>query len=143
VLAGDENAVMFVGAWLLVQTLRKIADLPPAVQIAAAGVVVAIVAVLVVATQAGRRSARSGGGTVRAGGPIDLAESWKLGVFYFNPEDPSLFVPKRSSLGYTLNFANPWSWLVLALTLLPALALAFWLPLHIASQIHGGGLHRR
>jgi uncharacterized membrane protein len=139
-LAGDENALMFVGAWLLVQTLSKIADLPPAVQIAAAGVVVAIL-VVIVAVQG--RSARSGGGSVRAGGPIDSDECWKLGVFYFNPEDPSLFIPKRSGLGYTLNFANPLSWLVLALTLLPALVLAFWLPLHIASQIHGGGLHRR
>ena len=131
---------MFVGAWLLVQTLRKIADLSPAVQIAAAGVVVAIL-VVIVAIQG--RSARSGGRTVRTDGSIDSDECWKLGVFYFNPEDSSLLVPKRSGLGYTLNFANPWSWLVLAVALLPALALVFWLPLHIASQMHSGRLHGR
>ena len=44
-------------------------------------------------------------------------EAWK-GVFYSNPEDPSLLVPKRYGIGYTLNFGNPWSWVVLALILL-------------------------
>src|SRR6516164_1117892 len=37
------------------------------------------------------------------------------GFFYSNPEDPALFVPKRYGVGYTLNFGNPWSWVVLAL----------------------------
>jgi uncharacterized membrane protein len=33
---------------------------------------------------------------------------WKLGVFYFNPGDKRLFVPKRiSQFGITVNFANP------------------------------------
>jgi hypothetical protein len=41
-------------------------------------------------------------------------EGWK-GIFYSNPDDPSLFVPKRYGIGYTLNFANPWSWVVLVL----------------------------
>lgn len=39
---------------------------------------------------------------------------WKLGVFYYRPEDPALFVRKRSGLGVTLNFARPLSWLLLA-----------------------------
>ena len=41
---------------------------------------------------------------------------WK-GIFYYNPNDPALFVPKRYGIGYTLNFGNPWSWVVLALIL--------------------------
>jgi len=33
---------------------------------------------------------------------------WKWGVFYFNPNDPRIFVPKRIKLlGWTLNFAQP------------------------------------
>jgi len=60
----------------------------------------------------------------------DVAEHWKLGVFYFNPDDARLFVPKRQpGFGWTLNHANPWSiavygmlflggWLVTALNLL-------------------------
>lgn len=41
---------------------------------------------------------------------------------YYNPADPALFVQKRIGCGYTLNFANPISWLVTAviLALIPA-----------------------
>jgi uncharacterized membrane protein len=53
-------------------------------------------------------------------------EGWK-GIFYANPDDPALLVPKRSGLGYTLNFGNPWSWGVLA-SLIGIAALPFvWL----------------
>jgi uncharacterized membrane protein len=38
---------------------------------------------------------------------------WKLGIFYVNPADPSVFVAKRFGIGYTLNFGNRWSWAVL------------------------------
>ena len=41
-------------------------------------------------------------------------EGWS-GPFYSNPDDPALFVPKRYGIGYTLNFGNPWSWIVVAL----------------------------
>jgi len=35
---------------------------------------------------------------------------WR-GPFYFNRKDPRLMVPKlQPSLGWTLNFANPFSW---------------------------------
>jgi hypothetical protein len=43
-------------------------------------------------------------------------DGWK-GIFYSNPDDPALFVPKRFGIGYTLNFGNPWSWVVVALIL--------------------------
>lgn len=39
--------------------------------------------------------------------------SWKWGVFYYNPEDPDLVVPKRTGLGYTLNFGHRASWWIL------------------------------
>jgi uncharacterized membrane protein len=43
-------------------------------------------------------------------------ENWKLGIFYFNPRDKRLFVLKRHrAFGITLNFANPDSYLVMAL----------------------------
>jgi uncharacterized membrane protein len=54
---------------------------------------------------------------------------WKLGMFYFNPDDPALFVEKRVGIGYTINFAHGSSWIVLALTLVLPLglgALALW-----------------
>ena len=54
---------------------------------------------------------------------------WKLGMFYFNPDDPALFVEKRIGIGYTINFAHGTSWIILALTLVLPLglaALALW-----------------
>ena len=39
---------------------------------------------------------------------------WKWGVFYFNPNDPRIFVPKRIEwLGWTLNFAQPVSIIII------------------------------
>jgi hypothetical protein len=47
------------------------------------------------------------------------------GFFYSDPNDPSLLVPKRHGIGYTLNFGNRWAWpvllTILALALLPLL----------------------
>ncbi|MCL2655189.1 MAG: DUF5808 domain-containing protein [Coriobacteriia bacterium] len=37
---------------------------------------------------------------------------WKLGVLYFNPDDPALFVPKRFGVGWTNNFARPMTWVL-------------------------------
>jgi uncharacterized membrane protein len=39
---------------------------------------------------------------------------WKMGAFYFNKNDPSVFVEKRFGIGYTLNFANPVAVIVMA-----------------------------
>jgi uncharacterized membrane protein len=41
-------------------------------------------------------------------------ENYKWGIFYFNPKDPRFILPKRNSgMGWTLNFANPYSYLVI------------------------------
>ena len=37
---------------------------------------------------------------------------WRFAVFYFDETDPVL-VPKRTHLGWTLNFGNRASWVVL------------------------------
>lgn len=42
---------------------------------------------------------------------------WKAGMFYYNPNDPAIFVAKRVGIGYTLNFASKWAWIVLGATL--------------------------
>jgi uncharacterized membrane protein len=42
---------------------------------------------------------------------------WKAGVFYVNPEDSALFVPKRYGFGYTLNFGRPAAWVFMAVVL--------------------------
>jgi uncharacterized membrane protein len=47
---------------------------------------------------------------------------WHAGIFYYNPADATVLVPKRFGWGWTLNFARPQSWLYLGGTLLLALA---------------------
>jgi uncharacterized membrane protein len=39
---------------------------------------------------------------------------WKLLIFYYNPENPRLFVPKRTGIPFTLNFARPMAWVMTA-----------------------------
>lgn len=43
---------------------------------------------------------------------------WKAGLFYFNPDDPSLLVEKRYGLGWTINFARPLGWLIMIILLM-------------------------
>lgn len=50
------------------------------------------------------------------------AGNYRWGVFYNNPEDPRLWVPKRIGLGWTLNYARPAAWWLTALFLLPVAA---------------------
>jgi len=38
---------------------------------------------------------------------FDADYHWKAGLFYFNKNDPSLFVEKRFGIGWTINFARP------------------------------------
>ena len=47
-------------------------------------------------------------------------ECWTWGMFYYNRDDPAIMVEKRFGIGYTMNFGNVWSWVILgALLLLP------------------------
>ena len=43
---------------------------------------------------------------------------WALGTFYFNRDDPSIVVPKRFGVGWTVNCANPLAWLAVAAVVL-------------------------
>jgi len=48
----------------------------------------------------------------------DDPKNWKLGLFYFNPEDKRIFPPKRmEGMGWTINFANADSVLVMTTTI--------------------------
>jgi uncharacterized membrane protein len=46
------------------------------------------------------------------------------GLFYADRNDPALFVPKKSGLGYTVNFGHPLAWPALFVLLLLPLAAA-------------------
>ncbi len=69
---------------------------------------------------------------------------WYGGVFYGNPDDPDLFVPKRYGLGWTLNFGHPQAKLVLIGLLMGTLVLSL-LPILISGTApigcHPSGCH--
>ncbi len=39
--------------------------------------------------------------------------NYKWGFFYTNPKDPRCFVPRKTGTGWSLNFANPYSFLII------------------------------
>lgn len=55
---------------------------------------------------------------------------WTLWVFYYNRDDKRVFVPKRSGLGWTLNFANPYAVAVLLAMLAVSIAIMLMWPVH-------------
>ena len=53
------------------------------------------------------------------------SSNWKWGIFYFNKKDKRLLPPKRiQGLGWTVNFANPYSILLLAGIILLTIAIS-------------------
>jgi len=56
---------------------------------------------------------------------VDDDRYWKGGLFYFNREDPSLFVEKRFGIGWTINFAKPLGYLIVFVPLIIILLIAF------------------
>ncbi len=52
--------------------------------------------------------------------------NWRFGIFYYNKEDKRLLPPKRTpSMGWTVNFANPYSILLMVGFLLLILFIVF------------------
>lgn len=56
---------------------------------------------------------------------VDDDENWKLGMFYFNKQDPSFWVEKRMGVGMTFNFAKWQSWAFLIGVIVLPLLLVF------------------
>ncbi len=52
---------------------------------------------------------------------------WKLGQFYFNPNDPAMFLEKRFGVGWTINMANPLTWVIFVGIVGGAVVLPLWL----------------
>jgi Predicted membrane protein len=50
---------------------------------------------------------------------------WILGQFYYNPDDPALFLEKRFGIGWTMNFARPLAWIIFLAPVLLVAALIF------------------
>lgn len=78
---------------------------------AGALVAIALGGAIYLAVRYGQGGARLEGGAAAAPLADGLADdrSWKLGLFYYAPDDPSFFVEHRFGLGYTINFGNRWA----------------------------------
>ncbi len=55
-------------------------------------------------------------------------ECWHLGSFYYNPQDAAVFVQKRIGFGYTFNFGNRLTWVILGSLMAVFAGLVFLLP---------------
>lgn len=49
---------------------------------------------------------------------------WKMGIFYYNPENPLFFVRKPNNTGWTVNFGN--KKLFLLVFFISAIIIAFY-----------------
>ena len=78
--------------------------------------VVASIAVGVVYGQNGARLIAR----VQRNAPLasDDDEHWKAGVFYVNRNDPSLFLPERFGIGWTMNWGRPGAWVIVGMLVL-------------------------
>lgn len=56
---------------------------------------------------------------------IDEDQYWKGGLFYFNKNNPSIFVEKRFGVGWTINFANPIGYFVIFVPIILIVLLSF------------------
>ena len=51
---------------------------------------------------------------------------WKYGIFYYNKKDKRIFCPKRIPwMGWTVNFANPYSVIIVLLIISIAAILSY------------------
>jgi uncharacterized membrane protein len=85
------------------------------------------IVILIRMGQGGSRQIGDGAPTRESGPQGDRRpdSTWKLGLFYYNPDDPAVFIEKRLGIGYTINFGNRWTWVVL-LVLAPLLVAAVY-----------------
>ncbi len=53
----------------------------------------------------------------------DDDKHWKLGIFYVNKEDPTLFLEKRFGIGWSFNYARPLIWVLIGLLIISAIVI--------------------
>lgn len=81
--------------------------------ISMAATVLLVAGAVALSVTTGQSGSRVKTAQTRDGKKINRSDdsNWKLGSFYYNPDDPAVFVEKRFGVGFTCNFARPLSWL--------------------------------
>jgi uncharacterized membrane protein len=117
-------AVLMLGVeYFLAAMFSLVGLLPLTGSPGVAPIVILTLAILVSAVFLGRWISHGRDHWPHAAGDGTPDACWKLGLVYFNPDDPALFVEKRIGIGYTINFARGTAWVVLVLTLILPLGL--------------------
>jgi uncharacterized membrane protein len=58
---------------------------------------------------------------------INPGDHYKWGLFYYNPEDSRVILPKRNQwMGWTLNFARFYSWFIIILIITLAVLVGYY-----------------
>lgn len=104
------NAGIGIGFMLSSAGIITLAQFAVAMIIVGVLITIGAIALSVVYGQAGSRLFRrmQGDGYL----PDDDDEHWKLGILYVNRDDPSVFLPERFGIGWTINFARPAAWIL-------------------------------
>jgi uncharacterized membrane protein len=50
-------------------------------------------------------------------------DNYKWGFFYYNKKDKRILVPRKTGIGFSVNFANPYSYLVISVIIILAIIL--------------------
>lgn len=124
-----EYWIALLFSWLMMRPLLPDGlQRPPVAMAMVPGLIaVAVTVVLMWLGQGGSRMPSADRRESASANPVgDRTEDrfWKLGVFYFNRDDPSVMVEKRFGLGYTVNFAHPVAWVAVLLPMLALFAVA-------------------
>ena len=102
---GPLMELTFVGVFTLEQMVA------PVVLIVVVVVVAAMVVSLIYGQNGSRLIARVGQSDTM---PRDDDRFWKLGIFYVNRDDASLFLPERFGIGWTINWGRLAAWALVA-----------------------------
>lgn len=75
-----------------------------------------LIGTVIISVKTGQSGSRIKIDGKRADGSIQTGSDkyWKAGMFYYNPNDPSIFIEKRFGVGWTFNYARPASWWITA-----------------------------
>ena len=133
ILLSTEYLIALLFSWLSLLPLRSNPTMTPvATSLIFLGVLAYVVTIIWLLKHTGQGGVELAGGGAGAEIPSGAPpigdrtpdECWKAGMVYVNRDDPAILVEKRFGIGYTLNFGNPRSWLVLGAILIPLIAVS-------------------
>lgn len=114
VIAALTNLTQLYSGLIIWQVIRPVSIMISITSLVPAFAIIVLVVALALNTgQAGARLRTGQQGKATGLVYRDDDTYWKAGLFYFNRDDPSLFVERRFGVGWTLNMARPVAWILL------------------------------